>query len=141
MWKTIMWKKDKTKAIIPFYDYHDYEINDTQSSTEDVEYNDNVSGVTHVIDEANKAGASNAVDNMTQLPLISGALKEVAHDVPPVDARPSFNKLKLKLKRNNDGTVHAKNIDDVSCAAEKGSVNAVEVPAQKVINATKDKTV
>ncbi|GJY04782.1 hypothetical protein Tco_0370722 [Tanacetum coccineum] len=44
---------DKTKAIVPFEDYHDYEINDTQSSTEDAEYNDNVSGVTHVIDVAN----------------------------------------------------------------------------------------
>ncbi|GKC08762.1 hypothetical protein Tco_1000372 [Tanacetum coccineum] len=175
---------DKTKAIATFVDYHDYEINDTQSSTEDAEYNDNVSGVTHVIDEANVAGALNAVDkigkkysnkrgklqvfddvsilntqlesknihdprlvvhemieDMTKLPLIFGALKKVAHDVPPVDARPSFNKLKFKLKRDSDGTIYAKKIDDVPCSVEKGSVNAVEVPDQKVINAAKDKTV
>ncbi|GJW04617.1 hypothetical protein Tco_1563473 [Tanacetum coccineum] len=79
------------------------------------------------------------IKDMTKLPLISGALKEAAHDVPPVDARPSFNKLKFNLKRDSDGTAHAKNIDDVSCAAENGSVNAVEVPAQKVVNAAKDK--
>nr|GEY54840.1 protein FAR1-related sequence 5 [Tanacetum cinerariifolium] len=78
---------------------------------------------------------------MTKIPLISDALKEVAHDVLPVDAPPSFNKLNFKLKRDSDGTVHAKNIDDVSCAAEKRSVNVVEVPAHKFVNAAKDKTV
>ncbi|GJU57277.1 hypothetical protein Tco_1235043, partial [Tanacetum coccineum] len=87
------------EANVPFDDYHDYEINDTQSSTEVAKYNDNVFGVTHVIDEANIAGASNAAD------------------------------------------IHAKNMDDVSCSVEKGSVNAVEVPAQKVVNVVKDKTV
>ncbi|GKC15787.1 hypothetical protein Tco_1012569, partial [Tanacetum coccineum] len=81
------------------------------------------------------------IEDMTKLPLISGALKGDAHDVPPVDARLSFNKLKLKLKQNSVGTIHVKNIDDVSCAVEKGSVNAVEVPTQKVVNAAKDKTV
>ncbi|GKD72585.1 hypothetical protein Tco_1330867, partial [Tanacetum coccineum] len=58
---------DKTKAIVPFVDYHDYEINDTQSSTEDAENNDNVSSVTHIIDEVNVPGASNAVDNQESL--------------------------------------------------------------------------
>ncbi|GKE44973.1 hypothetical protein Tco_1472257 [Tanacetum coccineum] len=61
------------------------------------------------------------IEDMTKLPLISGALKETAHDVPPVDARPSFNKLKSKLM------------------LPKKVVNAVEVPAQKVVNAAKDK--
>nr|GEX52087.1 hypothetical protein [Tanacetum cinerariifolium] len=45
------------------------------------------------------------------------------------------------LKRDSDGTVHTKKIDDVPCVAKKVSVNAVEVHAQKVINAAKDKTV
>nr|GEV19813.1 hypothetical protein [Tanacetum cinerariifolium] len=58
---------DKTKAIVPFVDYHGCEIYNTQSSTEDAEYDDNVSGVTHVIDEANVAGASNAVDSQETL--------------------------------------------------------------------------
>ncbi|GJS80759.1 hypothetical protein Tco_0730640 [Tanacetum coccineum] len=136
---------DKTNVIVPFDDYHDKE------------YNDNVSGVTYVIDEANVAGASNAlesekirdpslvvhqmIEDVTKLPFISGALKEADHDVPPVDARPSFNIIKFKLNRDRDGTVHVKKIDDVPCAAEKGSVNVVEVPAQKVVNAAKDKTV
>ncbi|GJW19136.1 hypothetical protein Tco_0026572 [Tanacetum coccineum] len=198
---------DKTKAIVPFVDYHDYEINDTQSSTEDAEYNDNVSGLTHVTVEANVAGASNAVDNqenlncffrneledfepltlsqetgkkysnkrrklpvfddisilntqlesekihdaslvvhqmiedITKLPLISRALKEAVQDVTPVDARPSFNKIKIKLERDSDGKVHAKKIDDVPCSVEKGNVNAVKVANHKVINAAKDKTV
>nr|GEZ43704.1 hypothetical protein [Tanacetum cinerariifolium] len=81
------------------------------------------------------------IEDMTKIPLISDALKEVAHGVPPVDAPPSFNKLNFKLKRDSDGTVHAKNIDDVSCVAEKRSVNVVEVHAHKFVNATKDKTV
>nr|GEW17794.1 ulp1 protease family, C-terminal catalytic domain-containing protein [Tanacetum cinerariifolium] len=163
---------DKSKVIVLFVDYNDYEINDTQSSNE--------TGVTHVIDKANVAGASNAVDkifkrrrrlqvfddvsilntqleskkihdpslvvhqmieDMTKLPLIFGALKEAAHDVPSIDARPSFNKLMFKLKRDSDGTVHVKKINDVPGSLEKGSVKAVEVPYQKVINAGKDKTV
>ncbi|GJW70311.1 hypothetical protein Tco_0127228 [Tanacetum coccineum] len=81
------------------------------------------------------------IEYMTKLPLISRALKEVAHDVPPIETRPYFNKLKFKLTRDSDGIVHAKKIDDVRCSVEKGSVNAVEVPDQKVINAAKDKTV
>nr|GEV34174.1 ulp1 protease family, C-terminal catalytic domain-containing protein [Tanacetum cinerariifolium] len=76
------------------------------------------------------------IEDMTKLPLISRALKEAAHD-----ARPSFNKLMFKLKRDSDGTVHVKKIDDVPGSLEKGSVKAVEVPDQKVINAAKDKTV
>ncbi|GKB98136.1 hypothetical protein Tco_0984273 [Tanacetum coccineum] len=53
------------------------------------------------------------IEDMTKLPFISGALKEAAHD----------------------------KIDDVPCSEENGSVIAVEVPHQKVINAAKDKTV
>nr|GFB69144.1 hypothetical protein [Tanacetum cinerariifolium] len=92
---------DKTKAIVPFVDYHDYEINDTQSSTKDAEYNDNVSGVTQL--ESEKISDPSLVvhqmiKDMTKLPLISRALKEATHDVLPVDARLSFNKLKFKLK-------------------------------------------
>ncbi|GJU21691.1 hypothetical protein Tco_1155033 [Tanacetum coccineum] len=198
---------DKTKAIVQFVDYHDYEINDTQSSTQDAEYNDNVSGVTHVTIETNVAGASNAVDSqenlnyffrnkledfeplmlsqetekiysnqrrklpvfddvsilntqlesekihdpslvvhqmiedITKLPLISGALKEAVHDVPPVDVRPSFNKIKFKLERDSDGKVHAKKIDDVPCSVEKGNVNAIEVPHDKVVVTAKKKDV
>ncbi|GJV98889.1 hypothetical protein Tco_1554141 [Tanacetum coccineum] len=81
------------------------------------------------------------IEDMTKLPFISGSLKEAAHDVPPVDARPSFNKLKFKLKRDSDGKVYSKKIDDVPCSEDKGTVNAVEVPHQKVINVAKDKTV
>ncbi|GKB46288.1 hypothetical protein Tco_0897041 [Tanacetum coccineum] len=81
------------------------------------------------------------IEDMTTLPFISGSLKEAAHDVPPVDAHPSFNKLKFKLKRDSDGKVYAKKIDDVPCSEDKGTVNAVEVPHQKVINVAKDKTV
>ncbi|GJR20033.1 ulp1 protease family, C-terminal catalytic domain-containing protein [Tanacetum coccineum] len=124
---------DKTKTIVPFFYYHDYDINDTQSSTEDVEYNVNVSGVTHVIDEVNVPGASNAVDSQESL--------KSAHGVPPIEARPSFNKLMFKLKRDSDGKVYAKKINDVPCSEDKGSVNSVEVPHQKVINVAKDKTV
>ncbi|GKE44024.1 hypothetical protein Tco_1471308, partial [Tanacetum coccineum] len=171
---------DKTKAIVPFVDYHDYEINDTQSSTEDAEYNDNVSGLTHVTVEANVAGASNAVDSQENLnyffrneledfePLtlsqetgkkysnkrrkipvfddvsILNTLKRYmmqAWFVTLVDARPSFNKIKIKLERDSDGKVHAKKIDDVPCSVENGNVNAVKVANHKVINAAKDKTV
>ncbi|GKD92501.1 hypothetical protein Tco_1372338, partial [Tanacetum coccineum] len=81
------------------------------------------------------------IEDVTKLPFISGALKEADHDVPPVDARLSFNIIKFKLNRDRDGTVHVKKIDDVPCATEKGSVNVVEVPTQKVVNATKDKTI
>nr|GEU93246.1 ulp1 protease family, C-terminal catalytic domain-containing protein [Tanacetum cinerariifolium] len=53
------------------------------------------------------------IEDMTKLPLIFGALKEAAHD----------------------------KINDVPCFVEKGSVNALEAPHQKVINAAKDKTI
>ncbi|GJY81144.1 hypothetical protein Tco_0493895, partial [Tanacetum coccineum] len=63
------------------------------------------------------------IEDMTKLPLISGALKESTHDVPPVDARPSSNKLKFEVKRDSDGIVHAKKIDDVSCDNEVDNTN------------------
>ncbi|GKE58357.1 hypothetical protein Tco_1497542, partial [Tanacetum coccineum] len=128
---------NKTKTIVPFVDYHDYDINDRQSSTEDVEYNVNVSGVTHIIDEVNVPGASNAlesekisdpslvvhqmIEDMTKLPFIS------------VEARPSFNKLMFKLKRDSDGKVYANKIDDVPCSEDKGSVNSVEINAKVMV--------
>ncbi|GKC64396.1 hypothetical protein Tco_1096994, partial [Tanacetum coccineum] len=149
---------DKTKTIVPFFDYRDYDINDTQSSTEDAEYNVNISGVIHVIDEVNVPGASNAVEKngkkysnkRRKLPVFDDVSilntqleseKITAHDVPPVEARPSFNKLMFKLKRDSDGKVYAKKINDVPCSEDKGSINSVEVPYQKVINVAKDKTV
>ncbi|GJY85503.1 hypothetical protein Tco_0499529 [Tanacetum coccineum] len=94
------------------------------------------------------------IEDMTKLPLISRALKEVAHGVPPVEARPSFNKLMFKLKQDSDGKVYAKKIDDVPCSEDKGFVNSVEinakvavkrsakavdVPPDKVIDAAKKK--
>nr|GEZ96492.1 ulp1 protease family, C-terminal catalytic domain-containing protein [Tanacetum cinerariifolium] len=128
---------DKTKAIVPFEDYHDYEINDTQSSTKNAEYNDNVSGVTHVIDEANVAGASSAleskkirdpslvfhqmIEDMTKLPLISDALKEAAHDVPLSSHKKEVRK-KIKVK-----------------VVVKTSAKAVEVPDDKVVDTAKKK--
>ncbi|GJU22507.1 hypothetical protein Tco_1155849 [Tanacetum coccineum] len=39
-------------------------------------------------------GVHQVIEDMTKFPFISRALKEAAHDVPPVDERPSFNKLK-----------------------------------------------
>ncbi|GJW63374.1 hypothetical protein Tco_0115258 [Tanacetum coccineum] len=68
-------------------------------------------------------------------------LKEAAHDVPPVDARSSFNILKFKLNRDSDGKVFVKKIDDVPYSEDKRTVNAMEVLHQKVINFAKDKTV
>ncbi|GKB52007.1 hypothetical protein Tco_0902760, partial [Tanacetum coccineum] len=68
-------------------------------------------------------------------------LKEDAHDVPPVDARSSFNILKFKLNRDSDGKVYVKKIDDVPYSEDKRTVNVVEVLHQKVINFAKDKTV
>ncbi|GJY81145.1 hypothetical protein Tco_0493896 [Tanacetum coccineum] len=115
---------DQTKAIVPFDDYHDYVIKLESKKIRDP------SLVVHQM-----------IEDITKLPLISSALKESTYDIPPIDARPSFNKIKFKLNRDSDGKLHAKNIDDVSCASEKGIVYAVEVPAKKVVNAAKDKTV
>ncbi|GJR20031.1 hypothetical protein Tco_0968558 [Tanacetum coccineum] len=177
---------DKTKAIVPFVNYHDYEINDTQSSTEDAEYNDNVSGEAHVIDEVNVLGASNAVDSQETLNcFLRNELEDfepltlsqengkkysnnrrklpVFDDVSILNTRLESKKISdpslfvhqmiedmtklplisgaLKEADTIDGKVYAKKIDDVPCSEDKGTVNAVEVPHQKVINVAKDKTV
>ncbi|GKB08870.1 hypothetical protein Tco_0837182 [Tanacetum coccineum] len=162
---------DKTKAIVPFVDYHDYEINDTQSSTEDAENNDNVSSVTHIIDEVNVPGASNAVDNQESL---KKKFRNELEDFEPLtlsqETRKKYLNKRRKLPVFDDVSIlntqlESEKITDPSLVVHQmikdmtklpfisgslkeaahdvppGTVNAVEVPHQKVINVAKDKTV
>nr|GEZ08021.1 hypothetical protein [Tanacetum cinerariifolium] len=86
------------------------------------------------------------IKDMKRLPLISGALKEAAHDVPPVDARKCkcggstcsevINAAKDKIVQVTKKEVPKKINVKVTI---KTSAKAVEVPPDKVVDATKKK--
>ncbi|GKF24561.1 hypothetical protein Tco_0076883, partial [Tanacetum coccineum] len=108
---------------------------------------DKTKAIVSFFDEANVAGASNhqmqwrMLEDMTKLPLIYGALKEAAHDVPPVDAlevpdQKVINAAKYKIvqftKKEVPKKINAK-------VLVKRRAKVVEVPPDKVVDAAKKK--
>ncbi|GKB31425.1 hypothetical protein Tco_0870826, partial [Tanacetum coccineum] len=88
------------------------------------------------------------IEDMTKLPFISGSLKEVAHDVPPVDAhKGTFNAVEVPHQKvinvAKDKTVQVikKEVPKKINAkfAVKRIAKAVDVPPDKVVDAVKKK--